>query len=1082
MSRFSRYLPMLSALLTAAVVLGVVYMVERIQHDRHVQTRRAEAMNRLSVVRARLEGALNSRIFLSRSLVAFVQGHPAQAEQEFPSFAEALLRQQSGIRSLQLAKDSVVNLIYPLAGNRQALGLRLLEVPAQREAVLRAIESRKTVVAGPVKLVQGGTAFVSRTPIYLPRGGGEAHYWGLATVILDQDALLAEAGLGQASSPYRYALRGKDAQGASGASFWGDDRVFGSQPVVLDVTLPNGSWQIAAVPKGGWDAPVSPWLAGGGGLLALVSGLFVGFLVRNPVRLRELVAQTTHALRESEEKYRELVQQAESLILRLDGQGNILFVNDYAQRFLGYREEELLGRSVVGTILPAVDSSGQDMVAMLQALLQDPSGHGRHEHENMRKDGERVWLGWNTRFFFDREGRLASMLCVGSDITERKRAEAILREANEELEARVRVRTAELTQANEILQRENGARTETQRALVDQNALYQALLKAQADVGEGVFLIEDGRVVFANDAVCQMFGYSWEEIQALPSFLDLACEEDRALLLENHRRRLAGEQFSNRYEVGLLAKDGRRVEAEIAVSTMPLRDKMRVVVVVVDITARKRAEEDLHRIRDSLEKRVWERTQELAVIIDELNTEIAERQKVEEALRESEARKAALLNAMPDLMFLQDRNFVYLDFHATDPQSLLAPPEHFLGRPMDQVLPPELAETFAGKFQAAGQTGEIQTVEYELTVGGFTRCYEGRIVLCDRDRFLTIIRDITERRLAEATLKRQAQIINQIHESVIATDLEGRVTFWNQGAERMFGYATEEAVGRPISDFYPNRNHPPLLPAVRRHLETHGVYETEGWRRRKDGGIIPIHLVLSLLRDRDGAQTGLVGYSLDLSERKRLEREIIDVSEEEQKRIGQELHDGLGQHLTGIAFLSKVLEQKLSAQGLPEAGDAAEIVGFVNQAVSKARSLARGLFPVELEANGLMSALEQLVANVGALYGLQCEFRCNAPVLVYDNIVAINLYRIAQEAMNNAVKHGKAVRILVELTAAGEGARLSVTDDGIGFDRSPGGSGKGMGLHIMEYRARLIGASLGIRRHPEGGTVVTVVESREIRE
>lgn len=1067
-----RYMHLLLALLTAALVLFSVLGVERVERERSLQASRAEALDQLSVVRARLEGALNSRIFLSRGLVAFVQAHPTRREDEFQIYAQALFQQQTGIRSLQLAKDSVVSHIYPMAGNRQAFGLKLLEMPAQRRAVLRAIETRQTVVAGPVDLVQGGTAFVSRTPIFVRQGGGAPRYWGLATVILDQDAMFAEAGLDKNSARYRYALRGKDALGASGALFWGDESVFHSRPVALDVSLPNGSWQIAAVPKGGWVAPPSLWLRGGGGLLALVSGLFVGFLARNPSHLRELVDRTNRALRASEEKYRDLVQQAESLILRLDGKGNILFVNDYAQRFFGYREDELLGHSVVGTILPAVDSSGQDMVAMLQALLQDPSAHGHHEHENLRKDGGRVWLAWNTKYFFDAEGRLTSMLCVGSDITERKQAEAILRQTNEELEARVRVRTAELTQANEILRRENVARTEAKNALMEQNALYQALLKAQADVGEGVFLIEDGRVVFANDALCQMSGYSWEEIQALPSFLELACEADRALLLENHRRRLAGEQFASRYEVGLLTKDGRRVESEIAVATMPLRDKVRIVVVLVDITARKGVEEELLRIRNSLEMRVWERTQELAVIINELNTEIAERRKVEEALRESEARKAALLNAMPDLMFLLDRNSVYLDFHAADPRTLPTPPEKLLGRSMDQVLSPALAEMFAAKFHEAGRTGEMQTVEYELNLGGFARCYEGRIVVCDRDRFLTIIRDITERRLAEATLTRQAQIINQIHESVIATDLEGRITFWNQGAERMFGYSMDEVLGRPISDFYPDRQYPSMLPEVRRHLETHGVYETEGRRRKKDGEVISIHLVLSLLRDREGAPTGLVGYSLDISERKRLEREIIDVSEEEQKRIGQELHDGLGQHLTGIAFLSKALEQKLSAQGAAEARDAANIVGFVNQAVSKTRSLARGLFPVELEANGLMSALEQLAANVAALYGIQCEFRCNTPVLVYDNIVAINLYRIAQEAINNAVKHSKASRILVELTEVGGRVQLSVSDDGIGFERSP--SGKGMGLHIMEYRARLIGSSLEIRRRPEGGAVVSV--------
>lgn len=214
----------------------------------------------------------------------------------------------------------------------------------------------------------------------------------------------------------------------------------------------------------------------------------------------------------------------------------------------------------------------------------------------------------------------------------------------------------------------------------------------------------------------------------------------------------------------------------------------------------------------------------------------------------------------------------------------------------------------------------------------------------------------------------------------------------------------------------------------------------------------------------------------DIAERRRLEREIIDVSEEEQKRIGQELHDGLGQHLTGIAFLSKVLEQKLSGQTLPEAKEASEIVGLVNEAVSKTRILARGLHPVELDENGLMAALEQLAGSVRALFGIECTFRCSKPVRVTDQVTAINLYRIAQEAVNNAIKHSGAKCLLIALSSLNGKIALSVSDDGAGFDLTDPDMPKGMGLNIMRYRAAMIGASLDIRRNPGGGTTVSVCQ------
>ena len=205
-----------------------------------------------------------------------------------------------------------------------------------------------------------------------------------------------------------------------------------------------------------------------------------------------------------------------------------------------------------------------------------------------------------------------------------------------------------------------------------------------------------------------------------------------------------------------------------------------------------------------------------------------------------------------------------------------------------------------------------------------------------------------------------------------------------------------------------------------------------------------------------------------------LERQIMDISEQERERIGHELHDSLGQQLTGIAFLSKALSQKLAAQSPAEAKDASHIVALINQAVSDTRQLARGLQPVEVEENGLMSALDELANNIEGLFHIDCEFHCNTPVLVPDKIVANHLYRIAQEAANNAVKHGKAARILIELTAPQGKIQLVIRDDGSGFEPNSKDKDMGMGLQIMRYRANIIGASLDIETGPAHGTQIKV--------
>ena len=193
-----------------------------------------------------------------------------------------------------------------------------------------------------------------------------------------------------------------------------------------------------------------------------------------------------------------------------------------------------------------------------------------------------------------------------------------------------------------------------------------------------------------------------------------------------------------------------------------------------------------------------------------------------------------------------------------------------------------------------------------------------------------------------------------------------------------------------------------------------------------------------------------------------MEKAILDISAREQRRIGQDLHDGLGQHLTGIAFMAKVHEAKLAEQKKSEAMEAAKIVKLVNEAIHKSRELARGLLPVVSDSQGLMSALQLWAAEVEDLFGVSCRFQCEPPVLIHDDSMATHLYHIAQEAVNNAIKHGYAQKILIQLTAEQGRGTLMIKDDGKGIAEDPSGT-QGMGLHIMNYRAGMIGGTLEVR-------------------
>jgi len=285
-------LPYLFVLLVAFTVLTIVGILDHSERARSRQESRARVLDHLSAKRAQLEGALNERLFLTQGLAAHVSTRPKLGEAEFAELAPVILAGRTGIRAIQLAKDTVVSHIYPLHGNSEALGLRLLEVPEQRAAVQRALETGKTVVAGPVDLIQGGVAFVSRTPIYLspPREAPESRpYWGLATILIDTETLLREAGLFDHATDLQYSLRGKDGLGKHGAVFLGDPATFKADPVLLDVSLPNGGWQLAAVPMGGWSS-LSPrvWaLRISGALLAVAASVLAFVWARHQAESRE---------------------------------------------------------------------------------------------------------------------------------------------------------------------------------------------------------------------------------------------------------------------------------------------------------------------------------------------------------------------------------------------------------------------------------------------------------------------------------------------------------------------------------------------------------------------------------------------------------------------------------------------------------------------------------------------------------------------------------------------------------------------------------------------------------------------------
>jgi len=450
------------------------------------------------------------------------------------------------------------------------------------------------------------------------------------------------------------------------------------------------------------------------------------------------------------------------------------------------------------------------------------------------------------------------------------------------------------------------------------------------------------------------------------------------------------------------------------------------------------------------------------------------------ALRDSEERLRAILEtAVEGIITISERGTIE-SFNPAAEKIFGHKADEAVGQNIKLLMPEPFRHEHDSYLKNYRQTGHAKIIGIGREVVG--RRKDGstfpmdlsvsEVHLASRRIFTGFVRDITERKEAEKALLHYAALVEFSDDAIIGKTLDGHITSWNGGAEMVFGYSAREMTGKHISVLIPDDRkdeEPGILEKIRRG-ESVEHYETI--RRRKDGKLIDISVTVSPIRDKEGKIIGASKVARDITERKHLEKEITEISNREQQRIGQDLHDGLCQELAGIEMMCQVLGQKLAAKSKAESRQVGEIAQHIREAITHTRKLARGLSPVELEANGLTSALQELSLHVQKMFHIECRLECSGQVLIRNNVFATHLYRIVQEAVNNAIKHGRARRILISLKPAGDRCALTITDDGLGFTKETKKSG-GMGLHIMKYRAGVVNAALEVRSGMDGpGTTV----------
>ena len=323
----------------------------------------------------------------------------------------------------------------------------------------------------------------------------------------------------------------------------------------------------------------------------------------------------------------------------------------------------------------------------------------------------------------------------------------------------------------------------------------------------------------------------------------------------------------------------------------------------------------------------------------------------------------------------------------------------------------------------------------------------------------------------EATLKeRYEDLFENANDMVFTHDLKGRITSVNTTGEHWLGRGRDEIISKNLIQFIAGEQRE----AVAQWLEQIAANVELAPAEWDFLGVAGQRLRLEIsarLVGQPGKNNEIESVARDITERKRLEREILQISNREQRRIGHDLHDGVCQQLAAIAYRVDILADQLQEKKFPESSEAERIGSLLNEAMSQTRSVARGLFPVRLEEEGLVSALEEVVINAAKLFKVRCHFSCVEPHPKSETTAALHLYYIAQEAVLNAAKHGNATEISVAITRHHERFMLIVQDNGNGFEVAERNL-SGMGIRIMRYRAQVIGATLDLKSRPKQGTQV----------
>lgn len=658
------------------------------------------------------------------------------------------------------------------------------------------------------------------------------------------------------------------------------------------------------------------------------------------------------------------------------------------------------------------------------------------EHRFIDKDDSFDWWHSRAKLYNDNDGNPRRMIGTSQMITLRKEAEIQLQHRIHQLQAIYQI--ADASNRDENLDSIFLTAVDGAKNVLHADRIAILIFDEKDELN---FAFSDGLSEGVCEAILQKCPWKLKELSTAPLFVP---KTEEATLL-------AGLQSS-------------LVDAGIqALAAFPLKHKDKILgkfILYFDTP---------HTLSTS--------DQQLAIRIANHISLAIEKTKSEQALINSQANNKAIFDALPDMFFHLNKEGVFTDFKAAHNHKLVLPREQIIGSNIQDIPAPELANNASRMLQKTVQTQTLQVLEYTLDIENETRFFEARFAPAGSENVLIVIRDITDRNRAEKALSARTlelqTIADTIPDSIFRIGKDLKMKFANKAVLEAANMTLDEFAGTDATSFgCPEHLNKRWIDTIMEVIETKKMMELDFDMEDPVLGTQHYHALLAPESTKNQQQVGsALAVLRNITEERRLQQTIIDISARQQRSIGQDLHDELGQLLTGIGFKIAGLQHDLDKIDEASAEQNREISLLVEKAISQTRMLAEGLNPVTLEVHGLRAGLEKLAFNTENTFGVDCPFTCKEDFKVEDEEIAVQLYRIGQEAINNAIKHGKPSKIDISLIQKNGKAELIVKDNGTGFKLSPKDS-DGHGLRIMDYRARVIGAAFQINSQLQQGTTV----------